>query len=588
MKSKTFNINERLFSSKEISGIGTLGTMRLLRGKVAKFLNFVGRSFAYSSTRSYGCFLLSFGIMSLLLNLGEYYFKSEPQVHLSSLIVSMVLAVIATPLLIFDKPMCIAVQDFSFTDYLFFEFLSIKRMHKNIQHVSIPPLIAIFLGFIPAVVGFFLPIEWVILSIALAVLVTVSFTSPEFPMILTLLLLPYLPILPYSVLILSSLSVLTFLSYALKVVLGKRVFNFDIYSILIFMIMLFAFIGGIVGYGSDSFENSLIFLALMLGYFPASNIIINRRLADCAINAVIASAVPITVISIIEFIVELPNTPYITPIYSTPGTSALFSDSYALSAFVLVSAILTLAFAIQKKHRAKKIFYSVIFLLDIAVLGIVMQPEVWFAALLTALAYPILKSRKAPLDVLLLLLVAAHLILFIPTEILDTVSAYFGNSRGFSEMLAGYKEALYVFVNNLWLGTGIGDASYMLASGNNSSGIFNTAIGIAVELGVFVLAFLALSVIVRVRHISYYRIYMRTSHVGLTGELSALAMMAILILGAFGYVFSDMSILYLFWSVFGICSSSLRTAKREYDDRMGYYGDYSSQDSTALDINVND
>ena len=587
MQSKFAGVNEKLFSSKEISGIGTVRVMRLLRGRVTKFLNFVGRSLSYTSARSYGCFFLSFGIMSLLLNLGEYYFKSEPQVHLSSLIIGMIFAAVAIPLIFFDKPMCVALQDFPLTDYLFFEFLSIKRMHKNTEHPTIPPLIAIFLGFIPAVAGFFLPIEWVVISIALTVLVTVSFTSPEFPMILTILSLPYLSLLPYPIIILSSLSVLAFLSYALKVVLGKRAFNLDIYSVLIFILMLCVFASGIAGYGSDSLRQSLIFIMLMLGYFPAANVIINRRLADCAINAVIASAVPITVISMIEFIVELPGTPYNIPTYSTPGISATFSSPFALSVFILISAILTLVFAIQKKHRAKKIFYYTVFVLDILVLGIIMQPEIWFAALLTMLAYPILKFRKAPLEILLVLAAVPYLILLLPGDILDTVSGYFGNSVRFSETISGYKEAIGVFLDNIWLGTGIGEESHMIASGTDFTGAFNTAVGVAAELGILVSLCLVLVLLVRIRHLSYYRMYMRISLVGVIGNMTALATVAVLIVGAFGYVFSDTSLLYLFWSVFGICTSSLRTAKREFDDRMEYYGDSSSYDATALDVSVN-
>ena len=58
------NLNEKIFSSREISGIGSAGTLRLLRGKSSRMLNFLGRCISYTSTRSYGCFLLSFGMLS--------------------------------------------------------------------------------------------------------------------------------------------------------------------------------------------------------------------------------------------------------------------------------------------------------------------------------------------------------------------------------------------------------------------------------------------------------------------------------------------------------------------------------------------
>ena len=292
MKSTATGFNEKVFSSHEINGIGIIRTKNLLRGKLVKFLNFIGRSLSYSSTRSYGAFLLSFGILSLLLNLGEYYFRVDGQVSLSVLIICAVLAVVSVPLLLFDRPICIALQDFRLTDHLFFEFFSIKRMHR-IKHVSVPPILALFIGCVPAVIAFFTSIETVILVLLVTFIVAISFTSPEFPMMLMVIVLPYISLLPYSSVILSALSLLTFVSYIMKVLIGKRVFNFGIYDVTIFLISILIFISGVCGNYEMSLNSSLVFIALTLAYFPASNMIVNRRLADSAINALIVSALPI-------------------------------------------------------------------------------------------------------------------------------------------------------------------------------------------------------------------------------------------------------------------------------------------------------
>ena len=139
MKQSFSDINEKLFSSCEISSIGAVGTMSLLHGKMAKFFNFIGRALAYTSTRSYGCFLLSFGISALLLNFGEVYFKEQTVISVSTLVICGIILLISIPLLIFDRPMCIAFQDFAPTDKLLFEFLSIKRMRRNVLHASVHP-----------------------------------------------------------------------------------------------------------------------------------------------------------------------------------------------------------------------------------------------------------------------------------------------------------------------------------------------------------------------------------------------------------------------------------------------------------------
>ena len=581
MKQKRSVLNERIFSTKEISGISAA---KILKGKAARMLNFIGRSFAYSSTRSYGSFLLSFGLFSLLLHLGEYYFMDQVEVGVP-LVIGCVLTVLSVPLLILDKPMCIALQDFSVTDYLLFEFLSIKRMHRNVTHVTISPLLAVFFGFIPAIIGFFIPIQWVLLSLVILVLVVVAFTTPEFPMILMLLIFPYLSALPAdkSEIIIIAFSLITLLSFALKVAIGKRVYNFDLYDILIGLMILLIFISGLHGYGDSSLKNSLVYIVLLLGYFPAANLIINRRLADCAINAVIISSVPITVLAIIEFFDKLGGKASFAYYKSQTDVSVFFANSSVLAAFLLVSSLFAVSFFIQKKNRFKKAFYLTVFIAQLFALALVMQPAAWLALLLVAAAYFVMNSRKIPADVLIFVCILPHLILLLPSKILDTVSGFLGMTQSFSEKLYSYEKLLSVFLENIWFGVGIGGSD--AASSTPPAAFFNI-LGIGVEFGIVALVLFLFTVILRFRHISYYRSYVRASRVRVSDDVTALVMIALLVFGIDAYIFADATIAYLFWAIFGICTSTLRTAKKEYDDRLSYYGDSRSSESSVIDIQI--
>ena len=587
MKHSFAKLNEKIFSSKELSGIGSAGRLRLLRGNGSKMLNFLGRCISYTSTRSYGSFLLSFGIVSLLLNLGEYYFRDAPEVSLASLVTSVVLAVLSVPFLLFDKPLAVVVQDIPLTDHIFFEFLSIKRMHRNVKHVTVSPLVALFIGFIPAVVSFFVSLNYVILAILLGAIVLIAMTSPEFSMMLTIIAVPYLPALPSPTLILCCMSALTMLSYGWKVVLGKRVFNFDVYGAIVLLLGIVALISGIISDSDGAFKLSLAFFALILSYFPAANMISNRRLADNAINAVIVSAIPITVLSVIEFIVEHPKTSYVPPKYSTDGISVFFSSPDALAAFMLVAVISTLTFMIEKRNKVKKAFYGVVSILEIAVLGLLLLPEVWLAMVICSIVYPIIKSKHIPIDLLLVIIPLPLLVFFIPRDILDRVSKFFGAEFSFSERMAGYTEAFNVFLENMSFGTGLGSSAYMNSAISDTGGLFNTFLGIATQLGVIALALVMLMIVLRMRHLSYYRLYLRNSLVEVTGEMTAVALIALLSFGMLSNLFGDLTVLYLFWTVIGISAAALRIAKKECDDRQGYYGDSRSSESSALDIGLN-
>lgn len=587
MKLRLSGINERLFASKEISSIGTVGTMRILRGKPTKLLNFLGRILSYTSIRSYGCFILSFGLASLILNLSEYYFKSEPDVSFASLVTSAVLVLLAVPLLLFDKPISAAVQDFAPADKFFFEFLSLKRIQKVPNHVTIHPMLALFFGVIPALVAFFIPIEIVIVGLAVICVVFLAFTSPEFALILTILFLPYIPLLPHSVLILCSMSVISFLSFALKVVIGKRVFHLSIFDVILVSAMLLMFVSGILGNGENSFKLSLVFIALMLGYFPASNMIVNKRLADSATNAVVVSAIPVTVAALIEFALEMKNIS-INPFSLSTEISAFFPSPEVLAAFILVSAILTLTFTAEKKQGIEKGFYFCVFLAEVVVLGLVMRPESWIAAVVALLAYLIVKSRKIPADLLLILIALPCLLFLVPSGFVDTVYGYLGINESFEDMKIGLVDSLHVFLENPWFGIGRGNSAYFNTVDTDAViPVLNAPLGTAMELGVFVFALIALCVVLRFRQFSYYRLYLRSSDVYAIGELTVVAMMALLACGMLSNVFSDASIFYLFCILFAVSTASLRTSRKEFDDRFGYYGDSSSAELSAIDVGLN-
>jgi hypothetical protein len=64
-------------------------------------------------------------------------------------------------------------------------------------------------------------------------------------------------------------------------------------------------------------------------------------------------------------------------------------------------------------------------------------------------------------------------------------------------------------------------------------------------------------------------------------------MVAILLsAGLTEYIWSDVTVYYLFWCILGLGSAALRIAKREHDDKVMYYGDLASVDSSVLDVKI--
>lgn len=560
-----------VFFSRQANGLSARGARIFLSGRVAKIVNGIARSISYTSTRTFGCMAMAFGLISVFLHLGEYYFVDEPTVRLSTLIIGAVFALLSIPLVLFDIPMCTALQSFALTDYIFFEFFSIKRMHKNAKVRGIHPIIGALVGIIPATVGFFVPLEYVVLVFFTLLFVIVAFISPEFPFLFLLIMIPYISYIPYSTVLLVSLSLLALVSFLRKVFLGKRTYFLGISDIFLFTFALVIIITGAIGGGSTSTLNSWMLIALTFAYIPAANIIVNRRLADRAVTAIIFSALPTSAFAISDYIVNLVKGER-TPSHST------MSSPEALAAFLSVTLIMLVFSVRDMKNSVKRGVYIAFSILCILAIATTECIPVLFLLLLAAPSYGIVMQRRLPKELLLIFGAIPCVVFFLPDSVLNAVSAPFGMTPGFSELRRHLSEALDIFVENMAIGIGAQgfDAEAALPT--------NLLLGLGCRFGIIALAIFAALVLIRLRQISVYSRFLRHSQLMPLSAMTALATFAFMVLGWFFDLFGDMSLYCLFFVLFGMNTAALRTSKREYDDRHDYYGDQRALDVSNIDV----
>ena len=118
---------EKKFSDKVISGIGSSYSKRVLSSPAVNFFTRLRSALAGASVKSYGILFLAFGLLTLLANFAEYYFRDLPASPAFELIVGIAFAVAAIPLLFIDAPLADLLERFEFTDKFLFEFLCLRR-----------------------------------------------------------------------------------------------------------------------------------------------------------------------------------------------------------------------------------------------------------------------------------------------------------------------------------------------------------------------------------------------------------------------------------------------------------------------------
>ena len=561
-----------LFFAKDISGVTSKRFRAFLSGKIMKLFATVVKSIANTSSRFFGIALLTFGAAVMIMHMARYYLGEILAVSIPTAITAGVFMLLSVPFLISKQPVAIAFQKNRITDFILFEFFALNRMTKNDSVRTLHPAFGLFLGLIPAVCAYFFPLRYVVIAIAAVLFWSVSMISPEFPIMFSLLLLPYLNIIPFSGELLALISIVAFISFARKVLIGKRVYALELSGILMLvfalLIVIFAFADGSL----LSKKNAIILASLILAYIPLSNIIVNRRLAICAVNAIVVSMLPVAIGSIAEYLIAVFTRAH------APSTF-FFSDSASLAAFLMVAALFTAFFVVERTQNSIKALYTVLLGIYIAAIITTECVPVIVVLLLLFPAYLVIRSLSIPRELLLLIAFLPIGIFFIPDAILTRVSSFFFAMPDLVAIKAELYESLLLFRDNIFIGVG---ADAVTDAGISYGG---TSISwLLCNFGIFATILLLVVFLIRMRQFSVFSIYRSSSNVSNFISMGNLAAFALVVLGMFYNIFSGIEVFYLFISAIGVSSAAIRISKRDHDDRLGYYGDQSSIDSSAVDV----
>ena len=576
----------RRFFRREITGHATVSTARQKKSKVNKLWEKISHLLSYTHIKTYGFLFLTFGLLTVLSYFAHdfvagYFPIGENTV---SLTLGVLLSILSVPMLLLDGPISLVLQEYPITDAIFFDFLCIQRMHPTDDEPDPNPVAAVILGTALATVGLFIPTTVVVGAMLFVASFSLSFLSPEFSLVSTILILPYISLdKPEGYGILATLVVITAISFSRKLVFGKRVLNFEQYDILLFLLLLVVLISGIFLKGVESFEWSVKYISLSLVYILAGNIITNRRLADCALNAIIFSSVLPAITSVVEFVSIISSSSMEHLYYN--GISSVFSTREIAAAHFAVSVAMAVTMALQSRGFVRAGYISVA-ALTLAGLILTFEPFAYIAFLVGIAAYFCLRRGGLASLIILPLALVPYGVLMLPGDFLARVFGMTTDGLYPKDILSLWSETFGIFKNHPWLGIGIGSEAFLeeisLEGVTNSHNLF---LELATEAGVFALIFFVLLVWVRMRHKIVYRRYLRNSSVKLISASASSAIFVLITLGATTYIWQDLSLYYLFWCVFGIGSATLRIAKQENDDRVLYY--QIDRDVDIFDISVN-
>ncbi len=587
----------RNFYAKKISGL-SFGRRRhsLQNTRFYHAISGFWKSIVYISCRSVGFYLLSFGLLTLLLHFSKYYSVEGADVFLP-LIVGAVAALFSVPLLLSGRPLCLALQEISLTDTLFFEFFCLRRMHPAEAVDSLPSAVSALFGAGVALFGFFVSMPLALFLPPAILFFFLALSAPEFPFFVTLILLPYFPIFPHPSLALAALVLTGLLSFLRKVARGNRVFYLEQYDAVLLLFALTLLVGGAFA-GLASLKTAGYLALLLFGYTFAGNLISNRRLVDGIFHALIYASVPISLFAVYQFIAG--KEVYVWFGREISGlveghATGTFSTPDVFAVYLLAVIILSFSRALDRQRKASLRFFCLFLtLLQAAALVLTGVFAAWAALLFSLLAYAILKAaRRRPGLWLALLVLLPYAIFLLPAAVRNAIFSFL-LPEGAEAYTAKLKASLLLFREHLFLGVGVGTDTFRSAlseylhDGVTASDAGNLFLGLGCEAGLFCLFFFLLLLVVRARHLSSYARYLSSSSVGTHAFAVTVAIFSLLIYGMTESVLASPLMFYLFFVLFGIGSATLRLAKKDRDERLIYYGDDRSADASVADILISD
>ena len=588
---------EKNFSDTLIGGIGSRYAKRVLGNPLSRFFSRTSRALACIPVRAYGIAILVFGLITLLINFADYYFRALPTSPSEELVTGAVFTVVAIPLLMVNTPLSEFLQKYPLTDALFFDIFCLRRISDTEKSdVPLAWIIPTTVGTVIAVLGFFLPLPIVLTVVGALIFTALSFSSPEFSFMTTVFLLPVIPLTPAPSLVLACLVAITFISFFNKVLLGKRLYHFEQYDVLILLFVLFILISGIFNKGFDSFEHSVLLAVLSFSYFLASNIIVNRRLIDNTVNLFITSSVPTAIYGIIAYFYAPARPEWLDPSFRDSITSraaSTFGNPNIYAVFLLVAITFSLSYATNGGKRKYRPLYAAAFILNTLAMVLTWTRGAWLALILSVLAYLIIGSRRTPKILLGLTLAVPVGLEFIPSTVTERILSSFNFSdSSIVSRLSVWRSSLRMFADNIFIGIGVGEEAFseeFLKYAEDSVTAphsHNLFLEIGCEVGIFALILFTFLLLTRIRHRATYAKYVKTSYLKAISTVSGSALFALIAFGMTDYIWYSGTMNFLFWIVFGLGSATLRISKKERDDLLLESRGENSAYSAAADISV--
>lgn len=334
-----------------------------------------GEVLQHTETRVWGILFGTFGVYNILVYVIRYFLLSETSSSRSGLITGAVLAGLSLPLLFIARPLCEFTGDSRVLNWFLYRFIGLHR-HADLRRRghTINGTVAFLAGSVMGILSFFVHPLYILLGLFAFFAFFVLLSSPELCLFGALFCAPFGLFIGQMPVLIAVVTVLGLVSYAGKVLLGKRLFAAgpaDLFVLLFGALYLLSAVFSAGGAGSG--VPALLSAALVGVYFLAVNLLTSPALLRRAVHAWLFGAGAVGILCLVSVwwgddITALAQNAFADAVYAR--VSAAFADPNIIAPYLALTIPLAAARMLGRRENPAGRFFSLL-VFAIAMTGVV-------------------------------------------------------------------------------------------------------------------------------------------------------------------------------------------------------------------------
>ncbi|MBQ8254079.1 MAG: O-antigen ligase family protein [Clostridia bacterium] len=516
-----------------------------------------------------GLFYFSFGLYSTVVNLIKTNFLSVGGATLP-IYLSIGSCVVGGILCGTQKSCYAAFSESKILSGIFFGFFNIPRNESYLDKTPIGrPMYFLIAGIVAGILGSLTSVQLILLLIPVLLILYAIFAFPESGAVALFLALPFL-----SAKHLAALSALVTLSYLVKLIRGKRVFNFTFFDLTVLAFGVVVFFGGIISVSpKESSELSYTLLAMLCGYFAVSNLLrTSAWIKKCGTALIVSYSASLLAIVLGEGMRLLPEAraAIFGELFSDSILSILSINPVFIHMAVAVVPLMMLR-SVSSKNSTKTVWSILAALLSVVCLFTGGSRSGTLALIIGLTLLLMLVSRKSLSYIIPAVIIIPLVIALLPSPVTNAVNTLFS----FDGTIASYRQSVNfttnkIITDSLFGGIGLGDGAFekiypLYANDLSLESTHTTSLyaHIMVSLGLLGLVIFIIFIAQLLRRYFSYIVLSRDDDPDIkVSAISAFAgLSALLIMGLIDDIWHSPSVFLMFWLVTALFIASVKTAE---------------------------